>query len=67
MKVSAITGKDYDPEQCIYILNMIQVARYLKHGAIPVDVCVTNDKVCFVFLRKDTRELYKAWCSRTLE
>lgn len=66
MKISDLTGQQYDPGQCVYILNMVQVARYIKHGARPVDICVTNDKLCFAFYKNETQQLYKEWCAHTL-
>lgn len=66
MIISGLTGKEYSPEECVYIANIIQAARYMKHQAKPVDIIVKEDKICFVFLKVETRALYKEWCARTL-
>lgn len=63
---STLTGKVYEPSQCVYIYNMVQVARYMKHGVQPVDMFVSNDELCAVFTKNETYELYKAWLKREL-
>ena len=63
---SEITNRDYESSDCVYIPNIKQAARYIRKGAFPVDIVESNDKLCFVFLKQETRDLYKAWCEHTL-
>lgn len=66
-KQSTITGQIYDTDRCVYILNTLQVYRYLAHDAKLLDVVLgENEKLCFVFNKQDTYELYDAWCKHTL-
>lgn len=63
---SKITNKDYETGDCVYISNIKQAARYIRNAALPVDIIETDGKLCFVFLKLETRDLYKAWCDHTL-
>lgn len=65
--LSKISGKEYDPEKCVFILNSLQVYKYIDNGAELIDViCGNNQKLAFVFNRKDTFDLYDKWCDRKL-
>lgn len=66
MVYSEITNRDYNSSDCVYIPNIKQAARYIKNGALPVDIVESDGKLCFVFLKLETRDLYKAWCDHTL-
>ena len=64
---SGITGIKYNPEECVYILNPLQVYKYLDNGAELLDViCGNEKKLVFVFNREDTCALYDKWCKREL-
>lgn len=58
---SKVTGREYAPNQCVFIKNATQAALYLKYATL-LDLTVGQDnKVCFVFSLDETRELYRKW------
>lgn len=63
---SVVTGKSYNPSECVRILNLVQVEKYLEHKAECLDIWISNGKVVFVFNKEDTYELYDKWCKREL-
>lgn len=64
---SIVTRKTYNPEECVNIVNTKQVYKYLENHAELLDVfCGEDEKIIFVFNRKDTYELYDKWCKREL-
>jgi len=63
---SNVTHIEYEPEDCVFILNLKQVGLYIKHGAELCDVIWSRDSLVFVFEREKTRELYDKWCKREL-
>ena len=51
----------------VKIVNLLQVNRYIKNGAKPIDICIGNkDILVYVFRKSDTRELYTKWLNREL-
>lgn len=40
---------------------------YIKHGAKLADIFYSNDRVIYVFFKKDTKNLYRMWLDRTLK
>lgn len=67
-QISSVTGKSYLPENTCIILNVAQVAAYLKNGAPLLDIYVgRNDKLCFVFPKdKQVKELFDKWVKHEL-
>lgn len=64
---SIVTGKSYDPNDCVHIVNTLQVYKYLNNNAELLDVfCGNDNKLIYVFNKKDTYELYDKWCKREL-
>jgi len=65
---SNLTGNSYMPEETCIILNVAQVAAYLKNGALPLDIFVgRDDKLCFVFPKNaKTKELFDKWVKHEL-
>lgn len=64
---SSVTGKMYNTENSVYILNRLQVWKYLMNNAILLDILPgENEKIVYVFDRKDTYNLYDLWCKRKL-
>lgn len=68
MKVqSTITGKCYETDECVFIINPLQVYKYLINDAIPLDIKAGEDnKIVYVFHKANTYKLYDAWCKREL-
>ena len=68
MKVETnITGKCYDTDSSVYIVNPLQIWKYLANDAIPLDILPGEDnKLVVVFDKHDTYQLYDAWCKREL-
>lgn len=68
MKVqSDVTGKCYDPKECVFILNPLQVYKYLVNNAEILDVLPGEDnKLVYCFSRENTKKLYDAWCKHEL-
>lgn len=59
---SAVTGKYYEPVDCIYIMNLKQTALYLKHDMELLDVIPNKDNyLVFVFDKKETSDAYRLW------
>ena len=68
MKVqSTVTGKCYETDECVFIVNPLQVYKYLINDAAPLDILAGEDnKIVYVYNRKSTRDLYDRWCKREL-
>lgn len=66
--VSDITGKQYNPSECVYIKNPVQTARYIKHNLPLLDLLVSDDdKLVFIFNREKSRECYELWLRHELK
>ena len=74
MKVySRLLNKYYDPDKAVYIVNMLQVARYMNNGAeeylvdILCDKARKPDTLTFVFEKSPLiKELYRKWNAHEL-
>ena len=73
MVKSKITGREYNETSCVYVVNMLQVARYMKNGAheflvdILYDGVRREDTLVFVFEKNDIiKDLYKKWNAHEL-
>lgn len=68
MKVqSMVTGKCYETEECVYIVNPLQVYKYLSNDLAPLDILPGEDnKLVFVYSRNNSKFLYDKWCKREL-
>lgn len=72
---SKVTGKEYAPENAVYIRNFLQFAAYMNAGAgeYLLDTFYDNsrnenNKIVFVFEKnKKTKELYALWNKHLLE
>ena len=67
-QISKVTGKSYMPENTVNILNVAQVAAYMRNGAPLLDIYVgRNDKLCFVFPKdENTKALFDKWVKHEL-
>ena len=64
---SSVTGKCYETDECVFIVNPLQVYKYLINDAVPLDILAGEDnKIVYVYNRKSTRDLYDRWCKREL-
>ena len=62
-----VTGKCYETKECVYIVNPLQVYKYLLNDLPPLDVLPGEDnKIVFVYNRQESRDLYDKWCKREL-
>lgn len=73
MITSKITGKTYEPSDCIYLTNPIQCQKYLKYLGVEffLDILYTSDKredaLVFVWKRcPETREAKQKWDNHEL-
>lgn len=59
---SSVTGKYYEPVDCIFIMNPKQAALYLKHDMELLDLIPNKDNLLvFVFDKKETSAVYRLW------
>ena len=64
---STVTGKCYETEECVFIVNPLQVYKYLINDAVPLDILAGEDnKIVYVYDKKTTYPLYDKWCKREL-
>lgn len=61
---SKTTGKLYNEDRMIYILNPKQAAFYMSKQVILYDVFDSNESVVFVFDKSESYPSYDEWCSR---
>ena len=70
---SQITGKSYAPSEVVRIVNQLQAATYMAHGAELLDVYCSRDYkthrplLVYIFNRAATTPLYDAWCTHDLD
>ena len=70
---SQTTGKTYAPSEVVRIVNQLQAATYMAHGAELLDVYCSRDykthrpMMVYIFNRAATTALYDAWCDHTLD
>lgn len=67
IRKSKLTGKEYNVFDTVKILNMTQVAAYLNHDVVPVDIMVSTGKegrpiLVYYYLKEETKEVYDLWC-----
>lgn len=70
---SKLLNRYYDSDNAVYIVNMLQVARYMKNGAekylvdILCDKAKKEDTLVFVFEKSPLiKELYRKWNAHKL-
>lgn len=70
--ISQSTGKTYGANKVVRIVNSLQAATYMIHGAELLDVYPSRDfdtgkpLLVYIFDRKTTTTLYDAWCKHAL-
>ena len=73
MITSKITGKTYEPSDCVYLTNMLQVKKYLEHLGpdYMLDILFSSehrpDALVFVWKKCDaTRQAKQKWDNHEL-
>lgn len=73
MITSKITGKSYEPSECVYLTNMLQVKKYLEYLGpdFMLDILFSSehrpDALVFVWKKcQETREAKQKWDNHTL-
>lgn len=72
MVKSNFTGKTYDPNKAIRIVNMQQLAAYMANGIELLDFYASRDyktnKPILVGIvdREESKEVYDLWCKHEL-
>lgn len=70
---SQLNGAYYDVNDAIRIINPLQAATYIMHGAIPLEIYVSKDftknkpVIVYLFSKTETKELYSKWCKHELK
>ena len=71
---SKLLNRSYDSDRVCYIVNMLQVAKYMKHGGeeflvdILCDKAKKEDTLVFVFEKSSLiKELYRKWNAHELD
>ncbi|MDR2357864.1 MAG: hypothetical protein LBD92_07280 [Oscillospiraceae bacterium] len=68
---SQVTGRQYHPSQCVYLVNPRQAAAYMKHGLELLDVYADDGakspQLVFVFDMRDSKPLYEMWREHALD
>ncbi len=54
--------------ETVKIVNMLQMAKYMKHDVKPIDMFFDHDtdKVVYVFDKEETKPLFDLWIRRQL-
>ena len=63
---SDIFHTEYEIEDTVRIVNTKQAGLYIKHHIPLADLFWSRDSLVFVFDRKDSQEVYEAWCRHEL-
>ena len=63
---SMVTDRYYEQERMVFISNVAQIAKYMKHGAVLYDLLTDNECLIGVFSKIETKELYAKWNRREL-
>lgn len=59
---SEITGKWYDPDECVFFRNHVQSAFYLEWGSQLIDLFTDSfHKLVFVFTKEDHKKYIDRW------
>ena len=67
-RTSIITGKVYSEDTCVYILNPLQAALYIKHNIPLYDIQITSDnRLMFLFDEQGHRKVFDAWVRHELK
>lgn len=64
--------RDYSEKEIVRIANREQQTFYVSRYVFPIDIYPSMNKngkqiIAMIFLKSDTQELYREWCSRIIE
>ena len=72
MVKSDFTGKTYEPNKMVRILNMQQAAAYMENGIELIDLYSSRDIktgrpiLVFIFDKEKSKNAYDLWCRHEL-
>lgn len=61
---SRTTGKQYNPDEMIYIVNPKQSAFYISKELVLYDVFESRGDLLCAFNKIDSYQIYREWCDR---
>ena len=73
MVKSSFTGKMYDPNKSVRIINMQQLAAYMSNGVTLLDIYISKDYkterpiLVGIVDKEESYESYKLWCEHRLD
>lgn len=71
IKTNLVT-RNYTEKEVVRIVNPKQRDLYIKNRIFPIDIYPSidrdgNDVIVYIFLRSDTKEVYKLWKNHELD
>ena len=63
---SVTTGRVYEQEDMVYLVNPVQIAKYIKYGITLYDLDESNGRLIGVFSRRETKEVYNKWQNKEI-
>ena len=73
MVQSFVTGRMYDPNKSVRIINMQQLAAYMANGVTLLDIYISKDYkterpiLVGIVDKEESYESYKLWCDHRLD
>ena len=69
---SNLSPRDYTEKEVCRIINPLQAKMHIKNRVYPIDIYTSfdmngNDIIVYIFLRKDTQDVYKKWINYELK
>lgn len=64
---SQLTGREYEIEDSVTIVNPKQYGLYIKHNLNPIDLFWSKDRLVMVFNKFESKRLYEKWCKHELD
>ena len=64
-----LNPRNYKPNEVVRIINPKQYLLYIKNEVYPIDMSASLDDksnnviLAMIFLKEDTTEVYKKWCT----
>lgn len=73
MILTNLRAKNYHAKDVVRIVNQKQQLLYVKNRVFPIDMYTSiddktgNSILVMIFLKKDTKDVYKKWCDYNLK